>query len=127
MKKKKTKYDRRRAVNCKLIRKSKSNRGYCKYEITVSEKDGTYHKEPAYGRDMQDAISRLLWRERTHKIERKINSTWVAAVMLLMLFYPAFLSNSQKQPLYLISSLAGITLLFGGLYVWYKYIEKVNE
>ncbi len=127
MKKKKTKYDRRRAVNCKLIRKSKSNKGYCKYEVTVSEKDGTYHKEPAYGRDMQDAISRLLWRERTHKIERKINSTWVAAVICLSLGWPAFLASSESQPLYLISSLAGIILLFGGLFVWYKYIEKANE
>ena len=73
--KKKPKYDRRRAVNCKLIRKSKSNPGYCKYEVTVAEMDGTYHKEPAYGRDMQDAISRLMWRERTIKVEKKVNST----------------------------------------------------
>ena len=127
MKKKKTKYDRRRAVNCKLIRKSKSNKGYCKYEITVSEKDGTYHKEPAYGRDMQDAISRLLWRERTHKIERKINSTWVAVVICLSLGWPAFLASSENQPLYLISSLVGTILLFGGIFVWYNYLEKANE
>jgi len=127
MKKKKTKYDRRRAVNCKLIRKSKSNKGYCKYEVTVSEKDGTYHKEPAYGRDMQDAISRLMWKERTYKIERKINSTWLAIVICLTIAYPAFLFDHSVQPLYLISSLAGIILLFGGLYVWYNYLEKANE
>ena len=77
---KQQKYDRRRAVNCKLIRKSKSNPGYCKYLVTIAEKDGTYHKEPAYGRDMQDAISRLLWKERTYKVEKKIDSTWVALI-----------------------------------------------
>ena len=125
--KKKTKYDRRRAVNCKLIRKSKSNPGYCKYEVTIAEVDGTYHKEPAYGKDMQDAISRLMWKERTYKIERKINSTWLAIVICLTIAYPAFLFDHSTQPLYLISSLAGIILLFGGIFVWYKYIEKVNE
>ena len=125
--KKKQKYDRRRAVNCKLIRKSKSNPGYCKYEVTVAEVDGTYHKEPAYGRDMQDAISRLLWKERTIKVEKKINSTWVALAICLSIGWPAFLASQENQPLYLISSLAGTILLFGGIFVWYNYLEKANE
>jgi len=125
-KKPKLKYDRRRAVDCKLIRKSKDNPGYCKYLITIAEQDGTYHKEPAYGRDMQDAISRLMWKERTYKVEKKINSTWIAITICFIIAFPAFFSHSN-QPLYLLSSLAGITLLFGGLFVWYKYIEKANE
>jgi hypothetical protein len=125
---KQQKYDRRRAVNCKLIRKSKSNPGYCKYLVTIAEKDGTYHKEPAYGRDMQDAISRLMWKERTYKVEKKIDSTWVALIAVgLFMGYPAFLADSENQPLYLLLSLVGITLLFGGVFVWYKYIEKANE
>ena len=127
MKKPKSKYDRRRAVNCKLIRKSKSNPGYCKYEVTVAEIDGTYHKEPAYGRDMQDAISRLLWKERTYKVEKKINSTWVAVLICLSLGWSAFLASQENQPLYLLSSLAGTILLFGGIFVWYNYLEKANE
>ena len=56
---KKSKYNRRRAIDCKLIRKSKSNPGYLKYQVTIAEKDGTVHKQPAYGVDMQDALSRL--------------------------------------------------------------------
>ena len=59
------KYDfkRRRAIECKFVEKSKSSPGYLKYEITICEKDGTIHKEPAYGVDMQSAISRLLNKE----------------------------------------------------------------
>ena len=68
----KTKFDRRRALDCKLIEKSKKHNGYFKYEITIGEKDGKKHKEPAYGRDMQDAINRLIWKERTIKVERKM-------------------------------------------------------
>ena len=35
MKSKKFKYDRRRALMCKLVRKSKSSRGYHRYDVTV--------------------------------------------------------------------------------------------
>ena len=69
---KKTKYNRRRAINCEIIEKSKSNPGYCKYMITIQELDGTIHKQPAYGKDMQDAISRLINIERTVRIEKQL-------------------------------------------------------
>ena len=80
MKKQEPKYDKRRAVSCKIIKKSESNPGYCKYLVTIIEKDGTVHKEPAYGRDMQDAISRLIWKERTHKVERNLIDDAVSAI-----------------------------------------------
>ena len=61
----KTKYDRRRAIECKMERKSNSNPGYFNYNITIREKNGAIHTEPAYGKDMQDALSRLIYTERT--------------------------------------------------------------
>ena len=72
MKKMKNKYDRRRAIDCKLERKSNSNPGYFKYNVTIREKDGTVHTEPCYGKDMQDALSRLINTERTIKVEKKL-------------------------------------------------------
>ena len=33
--------------------------------ITIAEMDGTIHKQPAYGTDMQSALSRLLKQELT--------------------------------------------------------------
>ena len=87
--------------------------------------DGTFHKQPCYGKDMQDALSRLINMERTYKVEKKVNSTWVALFAIgLFMGYPAFLASSENQPLYLLSSLAGTILLFGGLFVWYNYIER---
>ena len=46
---KKSKYSRRRAIDCKIISKSKTVPGYCKYLVTICELDGTIHKQPAYG------------------------------------------------------------------------------
>jgi len=68
----KSKYKRRRAIDCKLLKKSATHKDYCKYQITIAELDGTVHKEVAYGKDMQDALSRLMNIERTVKIERKM-------------------------------------------------------
>jgi hypothetical protein len=46
-------FKKRRAIKCEFVEKSKTSPGYLKYEITICEKDGTVHKEPAYGVDMQ--------------------------------------------------------------------------
>ena len=68
MVKQKNRFDRRRALECRLVRPSKTHKGYYKYDITIGEKDGTTHKEPAYGKDMQDAISRLINIERVSSV-----------------------------------------------------------
>lgn len=124
MKDKKTKYDRRRAIDCKLIRKSKSNPGYCKYEVTIAEKDGTTHKEPVYGRDMQDAISRLIWKERTYKIEKKINPVLGTSLIAVLIGFPALLAHSTEQPLYLMLSSTGVLTVLGSAFIWHRYIEN---
>jgi hypothetical protein len=54
----KYKFDRRRALKCTFVEKSKNNPGYLKYLVTIGEKDGTKHTQPVYGKDMQDALSR---------------------------------------------------------------------
>ena len=92
------KYDfkRRRAIECKFVEKSKSSPGYLKYEITICEKDGTIHKEPAYGVDMQSAISRLLNKERTVMVEKKLHKNpfllFIAWVVLMV--WPVLLLTS---------------------------------
>ena len=45
---------------CKLVRKSKSNKGYFRYDVSIGERDGTITRIPAYGKDMQDALSRVV-------------------------------------------------------------------
>ena len=122
------KYDfkRRRAIECKFVEKSKSSPGYLKYEITICEKDGTIHKEPAYGVDMQSAISRLLNKERTVMVEKKLHNNplllfiaWVA-----LMIWPVLVGIASDSPHMLLYSFTGIAVLtmLGGL--WYNYIEK---
>ena len=125
--KKKSKYQRRRAIECKIVGKSKKNPGYCKYMITIAELDGTVHSEPAYGTDMQDALSRLMNIERTTKIEKKLEKNpliffilWMA-VMAIPVIWNGDIAYTPWFILYMFASFATM-FLFAGL--WQSYLEK---
>ena len=94
------KYDKRRALDCKLLKKSDSHKGYCKYLITVGEVDGTVHKQPVYGKDMQDALSRLIKKELTIKVEKKLetNTGFIFLAWLLLMGTPAIFFGASNTP-----------------------------
>lgn len=122
---KKSKYKRRRAIECKIVERSKSNPGYCKYMITIAELDGTVHKQPAYGKDMQDALSRLLNKERTVKVERKLesNTGWIFLVWLVVMGTPAILLDTQT-PWFLAYIFGAVVVLITILTCWYNYVNR---
>jgi len=123
----KTKYNKRRAIECKMERKSASNPGYFKYNITIREKNGDVHTEPAYGTDMQDALSRLINTERTVKIEKKLERNpflffvvWVS-LMALPVIWHGDITYTPWFVLYMFVSFASIFLAAG---LWQRYLEK---
>ena len=122
----KSKYSRRRAIDCKIVGKSKSNPGYCKYMITIAELDGTVHKQPAYGKDMQGALSRLMNTERTVKIEKKLetNTGLIFLAWLVIMGTPAIFFGAQNTPWMLAYTFGTIILLTAIASIWYNYIKK---
>lgn len=125
MSKVKNKYDRRRAIDCELLKKSETHEGYCKYLVTIAEKDGTIHKQPAYGKDMQDALSRLLKKELTVKVEKKMetNTGWIFISWLICMGWPALLLN-HDSPKLLIYGIGSVMVLFIIAAWWYNHIKK---
>jgi len=118
------KIKRRRATECKLVRPSNSNPGYFKYNVTIQEKDGTKHTEPCYGIDMQDAISRLIWKERTIKVERKLNAGWIFALWLTLMVWPAVVLTESNQPIFILYMFGGVfALVLLGSW-WDNYVNK---
>ena len=123
-----TKYDfkKRRAIKCEFVEKSKTSPVYLKYEVTICEKDGTIHKQPAYGVDMQSAIARLVNQERTVKVEKQFHKNpfllFIAWVVLMV--WPILVGIASDSPHMLLYSFSGIAVLtmIGGL--WYNYIDK---
>jgi hypothetical protein len=123
----KQKYDRRRAMKCVLLEKSRTHEGYCKYEVTIGEKDGTVHKQPAYGTDMQDALSRLINTERTVKIEKKLERNpfiffllWMAVMATPVLIY----GDITYTPWFVLYMFGSFTALFAITGWWQSYLEK---
>ncbi len=122
---KKSKYTRRRAIECKIVERSKNNPGYCKYMITIAELDGTIHKQPAYGKDMQDALSRLMNKELTVKVEQKLetNTGLLFLAWLIAMGAPAFFVDTHT-PWFLLYTFASLILLMVVATWWYNYIKK---
>ena len=117
---------RRKAIDCKLIRPSNSNKGYFKYEVTIEEKDGTIHKEPAYGTDMQSALSRLIKKEITDKLERKfLHAGYLFFAWMFLMGWPIMLiPEIEKSPWYIVYAFGSIFLTFVGATLWYNHVNK---
>tara|TARA_Y100001972_G_C7441274_1_gene226457 strand:+ start:99 stop:506 length:408 start_codon:yes stop_codon:yes gene_type:complete len=129
-KNKKTKFDKRRAIECKLLKRSATHDGYCKYLVTIGEKDGTTHQQPVYGKDMQDALSRLLWHERTEKVVKvaeKGNGTPIMTLVLAALIIPALYTAETDNPLYLLWSVGILTVGYLIISIWENYIGKAGK
>jgi len=127
---KKIKFDKRRAIDCKLIKRSTTHEGYCKYIVTIGERDGTTHQQPVYGKDMQDALSRLLWHERTEKVVKvaeKGNGTPIIALTLLALIIPAIYTAETDNPIYLLWSLGAIVVAYIVMSLWDNYVSKAGK
>ena len=120
----KIKSNRRRAIDCTMVESSKINPNYFKYIVTILEKDGKTYKEPAYGRDMQSALSRLIRKERTFKIEKNFNTTTIFLIWGVIMGWPLLILKGEMSPLHLLVSFATIGIIGVGLILNHNYIHK---
>ena len=115
------KRERRRAINSQLIEESKSNPGYFKYQFTIRELDGSEHVVPAYGKDMEDALERLVWIERTEK--RSFNIMVISA-LLTVIIVPSIIAALTNNPFWVIGALT-MAIIYGIVMVRLeKYFNK---
>ena len=125
-KRRKYNFKKRRAIKCEFVEKSKTSPGYLKYEVTICERNGRIHKEPAYGVDMQSAIARLVNQERTVQIEKQVyqNPFLIALVWIAIMSWPVIVTGSEAGPSFILLSFGGIFLVLFLVALWYKYINK---
>lgn len=116
---------KRKAIDCKLIRKSNSNPGYFKYEVTIEEKDGSIHVEPAYGTDMQSALSRLIKKEITDRVFNPglVFAAWCVIMVWPLLVFPEI----DKSPMYLVYAFGSVIVAVCATSLWLKHINKNDE
>ena len=63
---------KKKAINVEYRKDSNTFPDWMKYEITILNEDGTTEKIPAYGKDLQDALSRVVHDFKVEKIEPKV-------------------------------------------------------
>lgn len=112
---------RRKAIEGKLIGESKTSPGYFKYQFTILELDGTTHEMPAYGKDMEDALERLVWVERT---EKKPFNIIVISALLTIIVVPSIIAALTSNPVWVLGAL-GLATTYGIVMVRVdKYFNK---
>jgi hypothetical protein len=117
--------NRRRAIHATLVRESKDNPGYFRYNITIKEKDGTIHDVPAYGKDMEDALERLVWNERIDSVaEKKATLPILVSLCLVVVALSGVLSAIQNEPLWIVCGISLVVFLALGINRIESYLNK---
>lgn len=80
---------RSKAIHAELRKESKKFDGWLKYEVTIQHPDGTTEQVPAYGKDLQDALSRVAHDKKVEKLTR-INLPTISAILLIVLALTTF-------------------------------------
>jgi|TARA_R110000803_G_scaffold90401_3_gene157731 hypothetical protein len=62
---------KRKATHAELRIESKTHQGWFKYDVTIQNVDGSVESIPAYGKDLQDALRRVVHDENISKVELK--------------------------------------------------------
>jgi hypothetical protein len=108
---------RKKAIKAEYRKNSESFPEWIKYEVTILHEDGKIEKVPAYGKDLQDALSRVVHDDKVEKIQTKTESipwwVWSIIFMVYMSTISIWSTNSGKSSIMIIGLLAMISIVFG--------------
>lgn len=106
---------KRLAIEVKYERESKSAPGYRKYMVTILEPSGELKTVPAYGRDAQEALSRLnrFYFAREASLRLETVPTWIALLVFLVSIVPsAILARKTDNPWYFLIEFFVLAIIF---------------
>lgn len=122
--------ERRRAIDGKLIEKSKSNPGYYKYQFTIEELNGDKNVVPSYGVDMTDALQRILKNEKKEKLNKvyvkKVEPTIMLSIFLVWIVMITLSMIMPEYPEYALYGTIGLMsiVLFIAVHNFFKNFNK---
>ena len=83
---------KRKATHAELRIESKTHQGWFKYDVTIQNVDGSVESIHAYGKDLQDALRRVVHDENISKVELKTKRIpdlfWVLILFYFCLILP---------------------------------------
>ena len=88
---------KQKVIDVKYRKDSQTFPKWMKYEVTLLNEDGSTEKIPAYGRDLQDALSRVVHDKKIEKINRKVKVIPLWAWATAWFGYLGFISLWWQQ------------------------------
>lgn len=119
----------RKAIEVKYRKTSESFPDYLKYEITILNEDGSTEVVPAYGKDLQDALSRLVHDEKVEKVEKAAKKVptyaWLAIWFIYLTLINSWFEHSNHNPLILLGGAVFAFITIGSYMFWSKPKNKI--
>ena len=115
---------KQKVINVEYRKDSNTFPEWMKYEVTILNEDGTTQKIPAYGKDLQDALSRVVHDKRVKQVERRTKRIpdlvwivlWFGYVLALADFSMTMWQSNGVKSIVFLSGLTFIT----GVTIWAK-------
>lgn len=121
---------KRKAIEVKYRKTSESFPDYLKYEVTILNEDGSTEVVPAYGKDLQDALSRIVHDqkiEKVGKVAKKIpNYVWLLVWFTYIFIINHWFETSGHNPIILAGGAFFAFVLTGLTFLWLRPRNKIK-
>jgi hypothetical protein len=115
---------KQKVINVEYRKDSNTFPDWMKYEVTILNEDGTTQKIPAYGKDLQDALSRVVHDKRVKQVEKRTKRIpdlvwivlWFGYVLALADYSMTMWQSNGVKSIVFLSGLTFIT----GVTIWAK-------
>jgi len=124
--------NKQKVINVTYRKDSETFPKWMKYEIELLNQDGSTEKIPAYGKDLQDALNRVVHDNKVEKVSKVVDKVptfvWPLAWMVVMAIVGLGIIENQHKfgnwvGLMFIGSMIGVTLVTLTITKWF---EKKN-
>ena len=104
---------KQKVINVTYRKDSQTFPKWMKYEIEILNEDGTTELIPAYGKDLQDALSRVVRDKQIKRVEKTTEKIPMAVWLMLWFMYMGILIIGYYETLNHWIFLGGIIGVFG--------------
>ena len=118
---------KQKVINVTYRKDSETFPQWMKYEIELLNEDGTTELIPAYGKDLQDALQRVVHDKKVEKLTRKAGKVPMAIWLLLWFTYLGVLIiawNEIDNHWILVGGVMGVCAVILNLNWWGRYRNR---
>lgn len=125
---------KQKVINATYRKDSNTFPDWMKYEIELLNEDGSISKIPAYGKDLQDALSRVVHDQKVEQIEKRTKRIpdviwvvlWFGYILALADYSMTMWVDNGTKSIIFLSGIALITGLTLWAKAWFR-LRNINK